>query len=111
MRRTLNSVIAQSLRPARWIIVDDGSTDATPKILAEYAQEHDWIRVITRVDRGRRAVGPGVIEAFYDGLERVSLSDFDYLCKLDLDLDLPDGYFEALVSRMEAEPRLGSVSV
>jgi len=76
MRRTLDSVVAQSERPAAWIIVDDGSTDESPGILAEYAAAHDWITVIRREDRGHRAVGPGVIEAFYAGLETVSLSDF-----------------------------------
>ena len=65
MRQTLDTVVAQSVRPARWVIVDDGSTDATPSILAEYAARHGWITVVTRSDRGRRAVGPGVIEAFY----------------------------------------------
>jgi hypothetical protein len=61
-------------------------------------------------DRGRRAVGPGVIEAFYRGLENVHLEDFDYVCKLDMDLDLPLRYFELLVRRMEADPRLGCTS-
>jgi biofilm PGA synthesis N-glycosyltransferase PgaC len=93
MRRTLDSVIAQTVRPALWVIVDDGSTDDTPQILADYTARHDWIRVVPKPDRGHRAVGPGVIEAFYAGLATIDLGDFDYLCKLDLDLDLPVGYF------------------
>jgi poly-beta-1,6-N-acetyl-D-glucosamine synthase len=48
MRRTLESVAAQTERPALWVIVDDGSTDATPDILADYAALHDWIRVVRR---------------------------------------------------------------
>ena len=59
MRETLDSVISQSVRPAKWIIVDDGSTDSTPQILAEYRAKHDWIEVVTRCDRGQRSVGPG----------------------------------------------------
>lgn len=110
MRRTLDSVIAQTERPARWIIVDDGSTDESPEILAAYAAQHDWITVIRREDRGHRAVGSGVIDAFYAGLETVSLSDYTYLCKLDLDLDLPPGYFAGLMDRMEADPRVGTCS-
>jgi biofilm PGA synthesis N-glycosyltransferase PgaC len=46
MRRTLDSIIAQTVRPALWVIVDDGSTDDTPRILAEYTARHDWIRVV-----------------------------------------------------------------
>ncbi|TVQ30763.1 MAG: glycosyltransferase [Phycisphaeraceae bacterium] len=110
MKRTLDSVIVQSQAPGLWVIVDDGSSDESPAILAEYAAKHPWIRIVRREDRGGRAVGPGVIEAFYAGLDTVDLSEFDYLCKLDLDLDLPERYFEALMDRMEAEPRLGSCS-
>jgi biofilm PGA synthesis N-glycosyltransferase PgaC len=110
MRRTLDSVIAQTVRPALWVIVDDGSTDDTPQILADYTARHDWIRVVPKPDRGHRAVGPGVIEAFYAGLATVDLGDFDYLCKLDLDLDLPVGYFGELIRRMEADPRIGTCS-
>lgn len=110
MRQTLDSVIAQSVRPERWTIVDDGSTDATPQILAEYAAAHDWINIVTRIDRGRRAVGPGVIEAFYAGYETINLDDYDYLCKLDLDLRLPPSYFETLMQRMEANPRIATCS-
>ncbi|WP_292450479.1 glycosyltransferase [Methylibium sp.] len=110
MRQTLDTVVAQSVLPARWVIVDDGSTDATPAILAEYQARHDWITVVTRKDRGRRAVGPGVIEAFYDGFDSIDPNDYDYLCKLDLDLSLPPRYFELLMQRMEADPRLATCS-
>jgi glycosyltransferase involved in cell wall biosynthesis len=110
MRRTLDSVAVQTAPPTRWVIVDDGSTDETPAILAEYSARLPYLTVVRRPNRGRRAVGPGVIEAFYDGLDAVRAEDFGYLCKLDLDLDLPAGYFEALMTRMEANPRLGTVS-
>lgn len=110
MRKTLDSVVAQSVTPAKWVIIDDGSTDDTPQILADYAAQHDWIEVVTKPDRGHRAVGPGVIEAFYYGLDQVDWKSFDYLCKLDLDLDLPAGYFEGLMQRMEANARIGSCS-
>lgn len=110
MRRTLDSMVAQTVQPTLWVVVDDGSTDATPDILAEYMAEHDWIRVVKKPDRGHRAVGPGVIEAFYAGLETVELGDFTYLCKLDLDLDLPARYFETLIERMEETPRIGTCS-
>lgn len=109
MRKTLDSIVAQTVRPALWVIVDDGSTDESPEILAEYTAKHDWIRVIQKPDRGHRAVGPGVIEAFYYGLERVE-EEFPYLTKLDLDLDLPPRYFETLLERMEADPRIGTCS-
>lgn len=110
LRRTLDSVAAQSVPPALWIVVDDGSTDATPAILQDYAERLPYLRVLPRVDRGSRKVGPGVIEAFYAGLDTVKLDDFDYVCKLDMDLDLPPRYFELLMERMEANPRLGTTS-
>jgi glycosyltransferase involved in cell wall biosynthesis len=109
-RRTLDSMVAQTVRPDRWVIVDDGSTDDTPAILAEYAARHDWITVIRREDRGFRKVGGGVIDAFYAGYDAVDATSYDYVCKLDLDLDLPPRYFEILLGRMEADPRIGTCS-
>ncbi len=110
MQETLDSVIAQSVPPTKWVIVDDGSTDGSSEILADYANQHPWIEIVTRVDRGHRSVGPGVIEAFYDGYAAITPQDYDYLCKLDLDLRLPPRYFESLMERMEADPRIATCS-
>jgi biofilm PGA synthesis N-glycosyltransferase PgaC len=109
-RRTLDSVTGQTEPPALWVIVDDGSRDDTPKILAEYAARFPFIRVVRRADRGDRKVGGGVIEAFYTGYETIDPNEFEYVCKLDLDLDLPPTYFARLMDRMEAEPRIGNCS-
>jgi glycosyltransferase involved in cell wall biosynthesis len=110
VRSTLDTILAQTVKPAKWVIVDDGSTDDTPRILADYAARCDFIQVVQRSDRGGRSVGPGVIEAFYDGLSRVRLDDYDYVCKLDADLELPPRYFERAMERMEQDPYLGNVS-
>jgi glycosyltransferase involved in cell wall biosynthesis len=110
MRRTLESVMAQSVPPALWVVVDDGSTDETASILESYRARVPYLRIVRRADRGRRNVGPGVVEAFHAGLQTVALAEFDYICKLDLDLDLPPRYFEILIERMEANPRLGTSS-
>src|SRR5262245_29814801 len=108
--RTLDSVAAQTVPPTLWIVVDDGSTDGTSQILDEYAARLPYLRVVHRINRGRRAVGPGVIEAFYAGLDGIDLGGFDYVCKLDMDLDLPPRYFEILMERMEEDERLGTTS-
>lgn len=110
MRRTIDSIAAQSVRPTLMVVVDDGSTDDSPKILADYAARFHWLRVVTRINRGTRSVGPGVIEAFYAGLEGLDLHHFDFVCKLDLDLVLPPRYFEGLIHRMHEDPRLGCLS-
>lgn len=110
MRSTLESVVAQSRLPALWVIVDDGSTDDTAAILREYADLYPWVRIVTRQDRGHRSVGPGVIDAFYAGYQTIEPSDFEFLCKLDLDLELPPRYFEILMQRMADNPQIATCS-
>jgi len=110
MRHTLDSVIGQSIRPAKWIIVDDGSTDETPRILAEYENKYGWIKIVTRSNRGERSVGPGVVDAFYAGYQTINPDEYEFLCKLDLDLKLPVRYFEILMERMRSNPRIATCS-
>ncbi|WP_372770755.1 glycosyltransferase family 2 protein [Pseudoalteromonas sp.] len=110
MRETLDSVVNQSVKPSKWIIVDDGSTDNTPKILEEYAKKFDFIEVVTRENRGHRSVGPGVVDAFYAGFNTINLNEYDYICKLDLDLIMPERYFELMMAEMKNRPRLGTFS-
>jgi hypothetical protein len=78
--------------------------------LREYSERYKWIEIVTRDNRGRRAVGPGVIEAFYEGYNYIRPSEFEFVCKLDLDLRLPPRYFEILIARMNADQRIATCS-
>ncbi len=110
LQRTIDTMTAQTVRPALWLIVDDGSRDETPAIVERAAAQHDWIRLYRRQDRGVRKVGGGVVDAFNEGLAQDDMDAYDYVCKLDGDLELPPRYFELLYQRFEADPRLGSAS-
>ncbi len=110
LEQTIDALVAQTIPPAAWIIVDDGSTDDTYAIASRAAESHPWIRVHQRTDRGVRKVGGGVIEAFNDGLSLIRLEDYEYVCKLDGDLRVGPEYFERLIQKCEADPQLGTIS-
>ncbi len=57
--RTLDAVTSQTIAPAMWVIVDDGSTDRTAEIVEEYARRFPFIRLVRRANRGDRASAGG----------------------------------------------------
>lgn len=105
---TASSVIAQTHRPHQWVIVDDGSTDATRSIAESYAAEYDWITVIASGARHERARGAPIVEAFNAG--RAALrGPTELTVKLDGDLFLPAHYFEWIAASFARDPRAGIV--
>ena len=105
--RMAEALVAQSIRPVTWVIVDDGSTDQTGAIADHLASKHDWIMVIYRRDRGFRQPGSGVMEAFYDGLAAIENTAWDFLVKLDGDIVFAPDYFQLCFEHFEREPGLG----
>jgi len=110
VQHTIDCIARQTVLPAECILVNDGSTDRTGEIGEENSAKYPWFRVVHRPDRGARKVGGGVIEAFNAGYEALECRDYAYLCKLDADLTLPDDYFENIMKKMEADPKLGAAS-
>ena len=110
IEQTIHSMAWQTLRPALWVIVNDGSSDRTGEIADEAAAKYPWIKVVHRPAGTQRRVGPGVIEAFYAGLDSVNMKDFDFVVKSDADIHLPHFYFEGLVRKFKENPRLGTIS-
>jgi poly-beta-1,6-N-acetyl-D-glucosamine synthase len=104
--RTLESVIAQTRRPLRWVIVDDGSTDRTADIVAEQARTHPWIDLVRRPRRTERSFA-GKAHAVNAALERVQALDFEVVGNLDADVTFEPGYLEFLMEKFAQDPRLG----
>lgn len=104
---TIASMLAQTVRPLRWIIVNDGSSDRTAGLIDAAAREHSWIETIHRKDRGFRKQGGGVIDAFYEGYARVEHEPWEFVVKFDADLSFSQDYFERCLREFSNDPRLG----
>src|SRR2546430_2728705 len=104
--KTLESMVAQTLLPERWIIVNDGSTDKTADIAADYARRFPWIQVVHRSPRSDRHFGAKV-HAFNAGLERVGSIDFDVIGNLDADISFDPEYLSFLMRKFSGDPKLG----
>lgn len=104
---TIGSMLAQTLRPAEWVIVNDGSSDSTAAIIHDYSQRYPWIRGLERPDRGRRLPGAGVVEAFYEGYHSLQCRNWEFLVKLDADLSFAPNFFQQALEHFHARPRLG----
>lgn len=108
MEKTVHSMIQETIKPAECVIVDDGSAHETADIVAGYAAELSWIRLVEREDRGTRQRGQDVIEAFYAGYETLTCQDHDIIAKLDGDSSLEPTYFESLLDESLSSPKLGT---
>ena len=105
---TIQAVIAQTVRPLRWAIVSDGSTDGTDEIVSRYAAQHDWIELVRMPERTERHFA-GKVYAFNAGLERMKGLPYRVLASLDADITFDSDYFAFLLDKLAADPRLGLV--
>jgi biofilm PGA synthesis N-glycosyltransferase PgaC len=103
---TLKSVAAQTAKPVKWVIVDDGSTDGTGDIVTKYAAAHPWIELIQMPERLERHFG-GKAAAVNAGRQRVAELQYEVIGNLDADVSFEPDYFEFLMSRFSENPRLG----
>ena len=103
---TIRSVVNQTVRPAEWVIVSDGSTDRTDEIVQVAAQEHPWIRLLSLPARAERSFA-AVVLATEVGVHALTTNDYEYLGLLDSDVAFQPDYFEQVLSSFESQPQLG----
>jgi glycosyltransferase involved in cell wall biosynthesis len=100
---------AQTLLPAAWRIVDNGSSDRTFEIARDLAAEHDWIEVISLPGSSSAVRGGPVVRAFNAGLDALDIP-VDVVVKHDADVSVEPEYFQRLLARFDQDPRLGMAS-
>ena len=105
---TLKSVIAQTVRPLKWVIVSDGSTDGTDEIVSRYAAHHPWIELVRMPVRSERHFA-GKVHAFNAGYAKVAHLDYEFIGNLDADVSFEPGHFEFLVSKFADDAHMGLV--
>jgi len=106
---TLKSVVSQTVKPMKWVIVSDGSTDGTDDIVKKYASEHSWIELLRMPERSERHFA-GKVHAFNAGYEKVAYLPYEVIGNLDADTSFDEDYFCFLLRRIVEDPGLGIVS-
>ena len=103
---TIKSVTAQSVRPTKWVIVSDGSTDGTDDIVRNCVVQHDWIELVRLPEHSQRSFA-GKVDAFNAGHARVAGLEYDVIGNLDADVSFEEDYLAFLVAKFAENPRLG----
>lgn len=104
--QTIRSVVAQTVRPLRWIIVNDGSRDKTRRIVESFLDEHEFIRLLNLEHSEGRSFGSKAI-AFKKGYEKLGSLAYDYIGNLDADISFETDYYARNFEAFAADPRVG----
>lgn len=108
IEKTLESVVAQTALPLKWVVVSDGSTDGTDEIVGKYAARHSFIELVRLPERAERHFA-GKVNAFNAGFERVKSMPYKVVASLDSDISFEPDYFEFLLQKLATDPGLGLV--
>jgi glycosyltransferase involved in cell wall biosynthesis len=104
--KTIESMIHQTVLPLKWVIVDDGSTDATREIVSRYLEQNHWIEMVQMPQRRDRSFAAKV-GAFNAGYERVKSLPYDIIGNLDADISFEKDHFEFLIRKFSEDQTLG----
>jgi hypothetical protein len=106
MEQTIESIVSQTLRPQKWIIVSDGSTDRTDEIVKSYAAKYDFIE-LDRISEDHPRNFTAQVNAINRGFAKLKTLPLDFIGNLDADITVEADYFKLLLDKFAQEPKLG----
>src|SRR3984957_8968821 len=106
IEKLIQSMVSQTVLPAKWVIVNDGSTDATGDIVGKYLEKHEWIELLNLPARRDRSFA-GKVHAFNAGFERVKGLEYEVIGNLDSDVSFEPDYCEFLLTQFQQDLTLG----
>ncbi len=105
---TIRSMLSQTVRPLKWVIVSDGSTDGTDEIVTQHAANAPWLELMRMPERRERDFA-GKVRAFNAGYARMAGLKYDVIVSLDADVSFEADYFAHLLEKLSADAKLGLV--
>ena len=106
VEKTIQSVISQTLKPAKWVIVSDGSTDRTDEIVRGFLPGNPWLELV-RMPEHRNRQFAAKVHCFNAGYDKVSDVEYDVIGNLDADITFEKDYFAFLMEKLAENPKLG----
>jgi glycosyltransferase involved in cell wall biosynthesis len=106
LEKTIASVVAQRIRPLKWVIVDDASTDRTAEIVERFLPQYPFIELL-RVQRPAGRDFRNKVRAFNKGMARLRGLEFEFVGNLDADISMEADYYQRILAEFEKNPRLG----
>ncbi len=106
--KTINSILDQEVKPTKWIIIDDGSTDGTTELIKRLESNYNWIQGFYRPPDDKRK--PGGESVLSIGIKMLRLDDYAFIVRMDGDLEFSSSYFQKLIERFEKDNKLGIAS-
>ena len=106
--QVIESVIAQTILPKKWVIVDDGSTDSTEQIINRYQEQYGFIEQIKLSREDVESYYSRKTHVFLAGYDSVKDKvDYDFVGNLDADISIKPEYYESIMREFDKEPTLG----
>src|SRR5271166_1220639 len=102
----IEAISAQTVRPIRWIIVDDGSTDDTAARAEAQAANLPFLQIVRMPSDRPRSFASQVfaVQHAYELLKNLS---FEFIGFLDADIRVGPDYYSRLIDCFQADPYLG----
>ncbi len=106
IERTILSVVHQTHRPIKWVVVSDRSTDTTEQIVARYAREYPFIKLLCKQGQSNRSFAAKV-DAFNMGYRYLAGLKYDFIGNLDADIAFGVNYYHKILQAFAANTKLG----
>ena len=112
IRGTIESVINQKRPPEQWVIVNDGSTDETEKIIKEYLDDFKPLTLVKINNKEKKESNLGkvsrhVVACVKDALTHITVNDYQLIGILDSDITFGADYYDAIINKFSENNKLG----
>ena len=104
---TIRSVVAQKRLPLKWVIISDGSTDETDRIIQSYVKQYDFIVYARRDEKSDGISFARKVFALRHGYELLAGLEYQFIGNLDADITFDESYYEHLIGEFQKNPKLG----